>query len=470
MPVWALGQFPSQDGPSHVYNAWVQLRLDAPDAPYAAVYERSAGLVPNLLGGLTLAALGRVVPLAVAERLLISLCVVLFCWGFARLARGERERLPAVALLGPVFASAYPLHMGFYGYCLGIALVPLAWAEAWRRRDGRGWQAPILLGLLALVAWFAHLVAAGMILIGVAIIAAERAASRRDVRPLVRYGLPLLPAAALSVWYVATAESVNPERWSAIELLGAWASLRGLVSYAGLQGLVAWCVAVLLLGVVVRRLLVERSGDAAPWLLIAAAAAVVYAVVPDGNQRHWFLSERLSLLVWLPLVPLARLERWERGQALLAGGLALVFLVAAAPHQRRIDAELTSMRACVASVEPGARVLSLVFRDPLRVEPARARPFLHAFGRLAVGRDLIDVGNYEARTDHFQLRVREGVRFPPPLLIELAPGQVDLRRYGGVRTVLTRDLERHAPVYRHHLEACGFRQVSGAGRYALFAR
>ena len=467
VPVWAFTHFPSQDGPSHVYNAWVLLRLDDPSGPYGEVYTRHTALVPNLLGTLTLTALGRVLPLALAEKVLVSLCVVLGSLGVALLARGDEQRVPPVALLGPLFAYGYALHMGFYGYSLGAALVPLGWAIAWRHRNGRGPRTPALIGLLGLIAWSAHLVAAAMLALGVLTIAL----GQRQRRALVRLALPLLPTAALGVWYVAGLTSTIEDRWSAAELLGAWISLRGLVAYAGAQRLVASVTALLLLVALVHHLRRDRPTHASTWLTLGALTALVYAVVPNGNERHWFLSERLSLFPWLALLPLVRLCRGARLQLALCALLTVLALATALPHHAGLDADLRAYRALAAHTRPGRTVLSLTFLDPHPdARPAaRARPFLHAAGWLAVDRDLVDAGNYEARTDHFQTRLRPGIAFPDPVVLEVAPTRVDLRGYPTVDYLVTRDLDAHAPAYRHRVEAL-FREVARSERNVLFAR
>lgn len=466
---WGFRHFPSQDGASHVYNAHVLGHLDDPDGPYDAVYERRAEFVPNLLAGVALENLGRLMPLPLAEKLLLTVYLLAFVGGFAALARQD-GRLAPVALLGPVFAFNYALVMGFYSFLLGSAAAIWGWVLADRALRKPGWAAPLALAALGLVAFAAHVVTAGLLLLGVTAHAARAALGQRSVRPLVNGMLPLVPVVALMAIYVARGMPSGAVYWPLGYHLRVLPTLRGLVAYTGAQQWIAIVFAVALLVLVVWRLTERRrSPAAAAWVVLALACVVAYLVLPNGSDGHWYLGDRLSLFAWIALVPLACVRRAVVMQAIVLGVLAAWFIGLTLPHQALFDRELREHRSLAARIEPGRHLLGLVFEEPHRRGPGRARPWLHATGWIAVERNGVDVGNYEAHTDHFQIRLRPGVSLPDPFALE-TPGRFAIDPYvPTIRYVVTRGLDDHAQGYRRQLER-SYREIARAGASVLFER
>lgn len=445
LSVWGFEWFPTQDGPSHLYNAHVLLHLD--EAPFAAVYESQWSLVPNLLGTAFLVLFGSFLPLAVAEKLLISVALVGFVAGFRMLVRGDRDFTPAVALLGPLLCFNYPLHMGFYSFALGLALVPWGW---WAASTDRLWAA----GAIAVVAWFAHLAACLLVMAGVVVFAWRRA-------------WVLAPATALMVWYLVGFESSDPVRLALGDLLERIVTLRAASAYNGVQEYVAMGAAA---AMAVLAGTFGRSGDRR-WLVLVAACLVLYLVLPDGSAGHWFLSERLSLAPWLALAPLAAgpVEPGRNQRTVLVGlccALSLGSVAATVPHAERLNGELKSYHALQDRVAGGETLLPLDFNvDAERFE--RARPFLHAAGWYGINRMAIDAGNYEAHTSHFQTRLQKFVVMPDQNTLMSAPEAVDFARFRSrIRYVLTRNLPAAA---RLSLEA-HYVEIASDGVHALFER
>ncbi len=445
-PIWAFEYFPSQDGPSHVYNAHVLLHLD--DAPYSRVYTADWSPVPNMLGTALLVGLGALVGVGIAEKLLLTLIVVGFSAGFLWLVRGDQKRAPPLALLGPMLAFNYPLHMGFYSFCLGMALVPWAW-EASRR------QHAIAVGALAVVAWFAHLVPALLILVGGVVFHPRRSWT-------------LLPAVGLVIWYATGFSGGDSVRWPLGKLIDVLISLRVTASYVGAQEWLGMGIAVALAGLIGWRL---RMGEIdARWLIIAAAALVLYLALPDGSAGHWFLSERLSLAPWLALAPLAVVDRFPRTQLTVFACVTLGSLAATLPHTENINAELADYTSMATEVETGSTLLPLAFDNPDDPRFERARVFMHPAGWYGVRRSAVDAGNYEAQTDHFQTRLAKYAAFPNHDQVAAAPQDVDLARYRSrVGYILVRNPDNAPPDFIRAIER-GYDPIADKGPTRLFRR
>src|SRR5262249_19075533 len=128
VPIWRVHYIPTVDGPSHVYNAVVLRELARGTPEFARAFAVNPRPNPNWLGHALM------VPFAakplVAEKLLLSLIVLLFLWGCWRLGG-------VYAFLAMPLTFHLLLQMGFYNYSLGVALLLHAIASWWRRE--RGW-------------------------------------------------------------------------------------------------------------------------------------------------------------------------------------------------------------------------------------------------------------------------------------------------------------------------------------------
>jgi hypothetical protein len=466
--VWATWAFPSQDGPSHSYNAWILLQYGLDTSVYSQFYDVSLQPTTNWLGGILLTALGQLAPMPIAEKILITLSLILFVSGGAMLLREDRDDLPPVALILPALAFNYPLHMGFFSFCLGFALVPWAWALAGRSIRSSGWQVPLALGMVVLMAYLAHLVAALMALAGVFVIGVSSVLRERRLRRF-RYGfLAVLPTLGLLASYLSRMPKDSAVFWEMDTLIENVITLRSIASYIGAQEWIAMGIGASVLIVVLYQAWNRTPGQRLWWVL-AALGVGLYMVLPNGSQGHWFLSDRLSLLPWLALLPLCHVVRARNLQIAVFGGLCAAFLVTAGIHQTPLDKELQALDSLASHVEPDSLMVSLSFRRRAPA-PARARVFLHAADRIAVARNAVDIGNYEAQTNHFQTRIKPTVRWPNYNHLEGAAEQVNPEMlFGSARYVLTVDLDTHAPDYRGQLETF-YGEVSHSGRFRLFKR
>ena len=157
VPIWTCARFPSHDGPAHVYNARVLLRYWAEGSAHLREYfALDLAPYPNWLAHALLAGLQVIASPVVAEKLLVTV----YALGLPLAARFALNRISAgsgwLALLCIPLVFSWPLHMGFYGFCLGLALyfVGLGLAQGVLVRPGRG--AAIGFAAFQVLAYFAH--------------------------------------------------------------------------------------------------------------------------------------------------------------------------------------------------------------------------------------------------------------------------------------------------------------------------
>lgn len=174
-PIWAFDYFPSQDGAAHLHNAKVIEEYDRPErTAYREYYAVDIQPIPNLIGHLTLAGLMLAAPPRIAEKIFLSLYVLLLS---ASLLYGLRalDAEPSFAWVLPFpLIYNFPLHMGFYSFSLGVPISFFAIGYVLASRDRFGLQEASRLALLLFLLYFAHLLALLLTLIAIAIITARR--------------------------------------------------------------------------------------------------------------------------------------------------------------------------------------------------------------------------------------------------------------------------------------------------------
>jgi len=442
-PVLLLRHVLTQDGPAHVYGAWVLLHHGDDDAVGAAL--RSAFTVdltpvPNMFTTLIMVGLLAVLGPDAAEKAVVAGFVLLLVAGLAYALRGVDRRAGWLCVVALPLAGGQLVAFGFYNFCWGVALALFAVGVALRRRTGWTLAPALVAALLLVLTWSAHLLpwlVAVLVMGGLAAgrwLAAVRAGApprRAAVGHLLVPLAAVIPGVGLSIGYLVHGggEHGAAGGWDAGRLGDLLTLYRPLVVGSWWELLPSVAVAAVLAALAVvavrgRRSRPERGdlpaaisrADRRVLGVATLLSVAVYLVTPSRlGSEYGFLSDRLAWFPPLLLVlfcatrPPSR-RAWQR----VAAGVLVLAAIAGAlvrlPTQladQRTAAELLS----VASVlPPGATFAVLRYTGhravlaPLDGEP---NPLRHLSSRLAVEVGGVDVGNYEAVFPYFQ------VRFPP---------------------------------------------------------
>ena len=132
---------------SHVYNAWLAQLAEKGKAPGIIVVRQWN----NVLFDVSLDHAARILGWRAAERLVVSLSILIFFWGVFSFVAAAAKRPPW--LLVPCFALlayGYSLSMGFFNYYVSLGLASFALAILWRGGAGNWLVAAILAPLILL--------------------------------------------------------------------------------------------------------------------------------------------------------------------------------------------------------------------------------------------------------------------------------------------------------------------------------
>ena len=147
-PVYWQPRLQAGDLSSHIYNAWLTQLIESGRTQGLVVVSQST----NILFDLILGSLLRVAGAEFAQRISVSIAVLVFFWGafrFVSAVGGRRawHLLPCIAML----AYGWVFHMGFFNFYLSLGLCFWAISVTWEWTR-RGIAAAVPLLLLAYVA------------------------------------------------------------------------------------------------------------------------------------------------------------------------------------------------------------------------------------------------------------------------------------------------------------------------------
>jgi len=389
---------------------------------------------PNWSGHLILAGLTWLVPPLLAEKLLLSLYVLLFPLLLRYALVQVRPDAGFLAMLVFPFIFGYPLHLGLYNFSLGLALffLPLGYVlrHGGRFSPGR----TLLLALQLIVLYFSHfiaLLAAGLVIgivtswnLGAAWVRRRQQGETAGLPALLRQQilgpwLALLPPALLVVAFLERQGARHVAGNSIRELIISGAGLLSLVSFHPREQICTWALAALFFlvtaGLFLVRLARRELGQRDGLLAAAVAFGLVYLLAPAKMSGGAVINERLMLFPFLLLILWFGTAAWNgTARAGLQAAAVVITLTLFSMHVQdyaRVNDYLEEYLSAEPHIEPGSTLLALSFshqgHTPQdRVLTQRFGPFIHASGYIAARRNVVDLKNYEATTGHFPVIYR----------------------------------------------------------------
>jgi len=381
---------------SHLYNAWLAQLIERGQAPGLTLARQSN----NVLFDLMLSGLMRAFGAAAAQRIAVSVAVLVFFWGafaFVWSGSGLRPRqapwqlAPCLAML----AYGWVFHMGLFNFYISLGLCLGALALVRRRQRWALAAAAPLIG----IAYVAHPLpvvwAIGVFVYGQA---------AHAIRPRRRIWLMLGTLAALALAgfllgaFFPTRRGVD----QLVSITGAdqfWVYGRYYI-VIGLAVLAVWA---LCFGCVLQTRGAARTLlDVRFQLCVVCAAALVLlpggVLLPGFRSGLDYIAERMSLagaVLFCALVASVRLPKPLVGAM---AAIAVVFFGLSYTDERALNTVETQMERVVAQLPPGQRVVSAL-ADP----ESRIQSLAHVVDRICVGR-CFSYANYEPATAQFRVR------------------------------------------------------------------
>ena len=494
LPIWLLPYFPTQDGVSHVYNAQILTEYRNPDYPFRAYYEINAYPFPNWLSHFALAMLMFVFPPLIAEKIFLSLYVILFPLAmhyFLNAVQPEQnasgrhalQARPSLVILSFTFIYNYLLLMGFYNFAVSVPLFFLTLGYWYRHRDTINVKRAALLNLLIVITYFAHLISYAFILFSIALLSLLH--FRRDFPQIFRTGLSILPAALLLLVYLPTSDLLAGEPpefgFSRVgELLDNLLGLKFLIAFNQAQALIAYAVAAILIFLAASTIWQNRrtspnshQNNSRPFLILFAILFALYLILPNSVGPGGWVNDRLAILATLTLFAWFRVSHkppWRQVFTGIVTCIAVINVLYIGILCKNLNAELREFNAFVHKVEKNKVILPLHFEP--RGSSLKVGIFVNAANYYCLDNGCINLGNYEVQFDYFPVRFKP--HFETPVqekewvqIVHWQPEQLDLCEYADNVDYLLLWGKPDEPTVATAIEAC-YTLIAAQGKLKLF--
>jgi hypothetical protein len=433
LPVWVFKFFPSQDGPSHLYNAQVLREYTNPNYVFPQFFDLHLALFPNWLANLLEWAFLYIAPALIAEKLLLTVYVVAFPLSFFYFLDAVQAGRNLSGFISFLFIFNFLLMKGFYSFALAMPLFFFILGYWWKHKEHLGWKEIGLCNLFMGLIFLGHLVP--YVLAGSSLGLLALVYFRKRFRPILLTAACVLPSGLLLLVYLLTSSSIggnlkNFQFTSLPVLLQQLTSLGILVSFNKTQLIFSQTTAAILGSLLVfslwkdvqdsRKMLAPFLGQRFYFLLLAVVLLVVYFVIPKTIGSGTMLNERVGLLAVL-VIPAFFREGQHRVWRWLAVGLGAVLIVNLAwlgYTFRGLNKYLNAFVVAVPQIEPNKVLLPIVIG---RNGPSlKVGIFEHSDNYYTLDNGGINVMNYEAQYDYFPVKFKADFQLPldSPLWVE----------------------------------------------------
>jgi hypothetical protein len=388
---------------SHLYNAWLAQLIRHGHAPGLWLEPRWN----NVLFDYLLVGLGRFVSLHVAEKIAVSLAVLIFFWGaftFVCAATGRAPWLlcPVIA----VFSYGYSFQMGFLNFYISLGLAFFGIAIFWR---GCGWERLIAV-VLAPLAMLAHPLGFAWLVAASAYVALAEAIPRRYQVLLVATAGVVLFAARYYFWHhdIVLARDDPFYFFNGSDQLLLFGPRYAIPEFA----LLVFIFAALAADFFNRPWGKHRWQDFALPLELYVVVTLGVIMLPDGIRFPYqpsalaLLTERLTSVSAVLLCCLLGVLQARKWHLLACGAIAALFFAFLYQDNGTINRMETQVVQLVGTVPPNSRVLATL-KPPF---PKSRILVQHIADRACIGH-CFSYGNYEPASAQFRVRATPHNRY-----------------------------------------------------------
>ncbi len=465
LPIWGFKYFPTQDGASHIYNAYVLKEYhNHENYRLREVYKRNATLFPNWTSHILLASLLYIFPPLVCEKIVLTLCIGLLPLSLFYFLNGVEKRNMVFGLLGFIYAYNYLLHMGFYNFVLSMSLFFFALGYWWRVKDKLRLTHMIVLYIFLIVTYFTHYHSYALLLVSLTFFALYTPAysalqeifgHKEPSQPLMHrfkanttklkstliFLVGLTPAYFILFsyyFYLSSTHGTGGDHKGFEWLNDYFFAMKSLVAFRDDhvligRGLLAFFAVALGLTVIHRirqcyqfhkseewketgeRLWTRAVTQMDAFLLMAVLITIMYFIAPWSGYSGGWINDRFHLYIFLVLLPFLAING-HRYMNYAVAGIIIVLSLWHLGYNVHTYAMLNRDIANALSLEgmnAEDTILTSIpeewggFSDALGFEPKYVEPFAHIECLLATNKGIAYLDNYEADTDHFPLQYKQ---------------------------------------------------------------
>lgn len=453
--VWFLPYFPSQDGPSHLYNLAILHDLIAGSVSWGDFFDYKIQCIPNW--GFHIFAyplLKYFSPLA-AEKIFLSIFMILMSIAVPYfLVTFSARVFPLSFLIFPVIFN-FNLMMGFYSYAVAVPLLLLGIAINWKVKDRPLIYKFIILNIAGLIIYLFHFIAFCLFLIAVFLTPLAGCNKIKHLtRDLIRIFATILPSVVLFLSYLLMSlksELMNIPRYYScryfLELVTELPTFSiftfshwQAVPYAFLLFVYLWLVRER-----AKEKMIRKTFSAAEKYILyfIVTLTLIYLVMPFNFGSGSYFNQRFPWVIFLISLPMLRIPaagllcRYQVPILILLGTIFLVVNSFVLYQEScRVNRYLSGLSF---NLPKRSYVMSYIPKVPRQ---QKVNALLHAVSHYCLAHQCVDVGNYEVRLQYFPVSFKDTVpAFPMEKQIAYAPRTIPFRDYPAIDYLICFDIE-----------------------------
>ena len=427
LPIWLFTYFPTQDGPSHIYNSQVLREYWNPEYGFQMFYNINWHLFPNWLSHFALAVLMGVFSPIIAEKVFLSAYVIFFPIAILYFLNAIEHGRERISLIVFPFIYNYLFLMGFYNFAFSVPLFFFSIGYWWKHKEETHIRSIVLLNTMIITTYFAHLISYMFLLFSIGFLAIIH--FRKQLQLAIINICILLPASILLLIYLPSSDllSGGAPKFSLSrvpELLVKFLSMDILISLGKNQSIVAYIVFAVLIYLLVHTLWQEkiigsksstdRFTSLDSFLLLFLVLFGLYLILPRSVGPGGWLNDRVAILASILLLAWFRegnSRAWKRMFTLIIVLISLVNTGYITYQCRVLNTELREFTALTQSIGKKKIVLPFFFNG--NGKAFRIGIFVNAANYYCLNNGGINLGNYEAQFDYFPINFKDD--FQPPI-------------------------------------------------------
>jgi len=443
IPIWIVTYLPTQDGPSHLYNAKILKEYNNPNYKFNEYYDINLKILPNWFSHTFLAGLMFIVPPLIAEKLLISIYVILFPLSLFYLINAVNRGNITFGVLAFPFIYNYLFHMGFYNFVISIPFFFFAMGYWWKNRDSFRYGNVIILNLLIWLVFFCHLVSYLLALISIFVL--SLAYYRKKIKKTILSFCYLIPSYIPFAIYALSSDFLRSGKtplgfWQLPQLIIDFISMKPLVSYNKHEFIINYILFAFMAYLFFYTLFREKMklkdniiqmklGHGDYFLLISVLTLLLYFFMPSSMGGGGFITDRFFLFPFLVILPWFGVKQGKIHRYILLAfiiALCIVNVVYVTYCYISLDDDMKEFTSEIGLIEKNKLILPLPL-DPYG-KSYRIGIFFNSFGYYCLSNGGISLGNYEAGTFYFPTKYKEGFERPPLGTVLHAPRTLDIAK------------------------------------------
>jgi len=465
--VWLLPYFPTQDGPSHIYNLVILKDLVNGGREWGSFFSYQLHAIPNLAFTLFSYPLLQFFSPLIVEKLFISIYILLLGISIPFFLRTFNiASLPFIYFVFPVIFN-FNLLMGFYSYVISIPLFLVAFCISWKIRNRSPACKFIFFNLAGLIIFYFHLIPFIFLLLSlICITFVQSNGFKKKFYDQIKLTFIISPLLFVLSFYLTKSTGSLPTDFSYLSSLSRYIYLRNdlfffsTVTFSPWQMFPGFIFTGLFLSFFILSVYILVKDSNEGWvkvrdnrvsdkvlICLSCFLLLIYFVTPFRFGGGDFFNQRFPWVIFLILLPLLRINKKlfsERFVMVSVVSVAVLFFafnsIILWQQSSKVQKFLNGLNA---DIPKGAYVMTYKKRDPEAGWP-RIDVLMHGASYYGIFNRCVDIGNYETALDYFPIKFKNTIpRFPPSDKIAYRAETINWSEYPSIQYVLGWEIDKN---------------------------